>query len=155
MNALSRAVLFIVAAFSLIVIAIAPLRAAEPAPAQIQPLSEEQIQAFSDRIEKARQRMQLSDEQETALTPIITESVRERAAVLQRYGFSRENRPDLNFRQKLSLRKEMDVLHHNTNEQVAKILTEEQMREWRKIQEEARAHMRDWVLKRDSANNGE
>ncbi len=155
MNALSRAALFIVVAFSLIAIATTPLRAEEMALVEIQSLSDEQIQAFADRIEEARQRLQLSNEQETALTPIITESVRERVAVLQRYGFSRENRPDLSFRQKLGLRKEMNVLRDNTNEQVAAILTEEQMREWRKIQEEARARMRDWVLKRDNANNGE
>lgn len=155
MNGLSRTVLFIVAAFSLIVIATEPLRAEELAAHQIHSLSEEQIQTLANRIEEARARLQLSDEQETALIPIITESVRERAAVLQRYGFSRGHRPDLSFREKLSLRKEMNILRDKTNEQVAQILAEEQMREWRKIQEEARARMRNWVLKRDNASNGE
>ena len=120
------------------------------AAAQEQRFSDEQIAQIEERVAATRERLQLTPEQQAALEPILTASVEQRLAVLQSYGFSGEERPKLSFRQKLSLRKEMQAIREKTESEVAGVLSEEQLAEYKKIQDENREQLRARLQNRNS-----
>ena len=120
------------------------------AAAQEQRFSDEQIAQIEERVAATRERLQLTPEQQAALEPILTASVEQRLAVLQSYGFSGEDRPKLSFRQKLSLRKEMQAIREKTESEVAGVLSEEQLAEYKKIQDENREQLRARLQNRNS-----
>ena len=120
------------------------------AAAQDRRLTDEQIAQIEERVAATRQRLQLTPEQQAALEPILTASAEQRVAVLQSYGFSGETRPKLSFRQKLSLRKEMQAIREKTEGQVAEVLSAEQLAEYKKIQEENREQLRARLQNRNS-----
>lgn len=120
------------------------------AAAQEQRFSDEQIAQIEERVAATRERLQLTPEQQAALEPILTASVEQRLAVLQSYGFSGEDRPKLSFRQKLSLRNEMQAIREKTESEVAGVLSEEQLAEYKKIQDENREQLRARLQNRNS-----
>ena len=120
------------------------------AAAQEQRFSDEQIAQIEERVAATRERLQLTPEQQAALEPILTASVEQRLAVLQSYGFSGEDRPKLSFRQKLSLRNEMQAIREKTESEVAGVLSKEQLAEYKKIQDENREQLRARLQNRNS-----
>ena len=111
-------------------------------------LSDEQLEQFSQRWDTARQRLNLTEEQEEQVKPILKENSKQRRAMLQRYGIHQgQAKPALSFSQKRSLLKESRALKNETNSKVGKILSEEQMVEYKKIQDEARTLLKEKMRK--------
>lgn len=123
---------------------------ASAAQAQERQFTEEQIAEIEARIKATRARLQLTPEQEEQIAPILIENFKERVAVLQAYGFSRDVTPKLTFRQKLALRKELNAIRKNAEEHVETILSDRQMAEFRKIQDEMRERFRERLKNRRS-----
>ncbi|WP_417320044.1 hypothetical protein [Emcibacter sp.] len=122
--------------------------AMSPANAEQRQWTEEQAQAFMERMEATRARLDLSPAQEEELGHILRTSYQERLQVLQKYGFSRGVRPDLKMREKISLGRDMKKIREKTEGLVGEILSEGQMREFRKIQDENRDRFREQMKNR-------
>jgi len=86
--------------------------------------------------------LRLTDQQQEQVLPILRANSEANLRILQRYGFSRGNRPDLSLRQKLSLRREFYAQRDETNERLSRVLSRDQMRIMEEIQDENRARMR-------------
>jgi Spy/CpxP family protein refolding chaperone len=82
-----------------------------------------------------KNRLNLTDEQEAKIRPIIEEQSKNRAALIEKYrGQGREGMG--------SLRNELQELNQRTENQLQSILTKEQMEEYQKMQTEEREQMR-------------
>ena len=106
------------------------------AAAQDQRVTDDQIAQVQERVDATRARLNLTPEQEQTLTPILTDSVEQRLGVLASYGFGDGANPKLSLRQKLSLRRELVEIRDATDAQVVGVLNEEQLAEYRTIQDE-------------------
>jgi Spy/CpxP family protein refolding chaperone len=90
-----------------------------------------------------KNRLNLTDEQEARIRPIIEEQIKNRAALIEKYqGHGREGRR--------FLRNELQELNQNTENQLQSILTKEQMEKYRKMQAEEREQMREGFRSRRS-----
>ena len=101
------------------------------------------------RIEEAKLRLNLSDEQLEQLTPVLEQSVDAQRTIMASYGIDLDDLNDpgapkqrLGFRQAREMRGEMEAVRANTFGQLEGILTDEQLDEFRRMQEERRAEMR-------------
>ncbi len=124
------------------------LLAAQPAAGEERQLDEEQRAQIAQRIEEVRGRLNLSEDQKAAIEPLLTANLEERRTVMEKYGLDEDGAAGLSRRERSALAKELRALREKTNEQMAEILTEEQMREWTAIQEENRKRMRERMRKR-------
>lgn len=141
----SRIVLAATAAFTVGAVVIGqPIHhAAAQSPAAIErSISDTQITEMDARMQATRERLALTGEQSEALRPILAGSFEQRVAVLKSYGFSQGIKPKLSFRQKLALRDDMSDLREATNAEVSQILSADQMKEFRKMQDENRERLR-------------
>lgn len=102
-----------------------------------------QIQQIEQHVEYVRQRLKLTEVQRTDLEPILSKSFEDRMNFLNSYGFSKETRPQLSFREKRALRRDMNDLRDRTEQAVSVILNDQQMDGFLKIQEENRKRMRE------------
>ncbi len=108
-------------------------------------LSNEQREKINQRIEKIKVRLQLTEEQQKKVIPVLKEHRKARRAILKKYGINRKNsdqKPNLSFQQKLSLRKDLKNLQAKTKASLSTILSPKQMDEYDKIQEEWRKKLR-------------
>ena len=86
-------------------------------------------------ISDMKSRLNLTDEQETKIRPIIEEQIKKRNALIEKYqGQGHQGRE--------SLRSEMQALGKSTEDQLQPILTKEQMGNYQKMQDEERQNMR-------------
>ena len=110
--------------------------------------AEDRAAQVERRIETARERLALTDEQAEAVVPILKAGAEKQAAVLDRHGIDldsrarRDGEARLGLRALRKLRGEMDAVRAETIEQLADVLTGEQVDEYRKIQDENRSEMR-------------
>ncbi|WP_129648135.1 hypothetical protein [Peristeroidobacter agariperforans] len=104
-------------------------------------LSEEQRAQMEARLEEVRTRLDLSAEQQAQLQPILRASFEKRLALLDAYGLNRDGGQRPSFQQMRALRGEMTELREATERQVAAVLDERQMAEFRKIQDEMREQL--------------
>ncbi len=110
--------------------------------AQSQQVSDEQIEQIIERIEETKARLNLSDEQAEEVRPIFEENVQSSLEILKSYGFERGQKPKLNFRKKLALRRDMNEVRDNTDNKLKTILTDAQMQEYAIIRDERRKELR-------------
>ena len=101
------------------------------------------------RIEEAKVRLNLSDEQLEQLAPVLEQSTNAQRTIMASYGIDLDDLNDpgapkqrLGFRQAREMRGEMEAVRANTFGQLEGILTDEQLDEFRRMQEERRAEMR-------------
>ena len=98
------------------------------------------------RVGEIRERLALTGEQAGAALPILRAALEQHRAVLTAHGFDPHaraggaERPGLRTLRKL--RRDMDAVRAETAEKLAKVLDEEQLAEYRKIQDENRREMR-------------
>ena len=85
-------------------------------------------------IARMKTRLKLTDEQETKVRPIILKSLEEQLKLLDKYSTS--DRSSVR-----ALRKELREHHISVEEKLSKILTAEQLVEFRKLQEERRRNL--------------
>ena len=103
------------------------------------------------RVGEARERLQLSDEQVDQLLPFLRESFDSTQAVLEEHGINVRNMAEggsnrrLNFRQLRALRGDLDQVQETMFDKIEELdfLSEEQFAEFKKIQEEQRAALRE------------
>jgi hypothetical protein len=127
------------------VLALTPA-AAVPAQAQSEMnLTDSQREEIQSRLDSAAERLGLTDQQREQVLPILRANTEANLRILQRYGFSRGNRPDLSLRQKLSLRREFSAQRDETNERLSRVLSRDQMRIMDEIQDENREQMRERI----------
>ena len=82
-----------------------------------------------------KSRLNLTDEQEAKIRPIIEEQIKKRNVLIEKYqGQGRQGRE--------SLRGEMQALGKSTEDQLQPILTKEQLGDYQKMQEEERQNIR-------------
>jgi Spy/CpxP family protein refolding chaperone len=89
-------------------------------------------------ISEMKERLNLTEEQAVQFHPIMEEYIEKRLALVQKCGGK-----DLGGMR--SLRNEMQELREKTEKQLETILTETQMEEFRKMQDEQRKKMRDKI----------
>ena len=119
---------------------------ASPLYAQTAASSEEARERIRAQIEESLERLQLTEEQRETVRPILDESFTQRLAVLEKHGIDLENqganeRPG--FRTMRKLGKDMDKVRKDTEEQLQAVLTADQMKVWKEMEEERRARMRE------------
>lgn len=112
-----------------------------------------QAMAEDDRAAMAKEQMQqtferldLTDEQIEQVRPVLEKSAAEQQEILARYGIDLEapqsssEKPGR--RQLMAMRKGMEPVRKNTLTELGEILSDEQLEELKRIQEERRAEMR-------------
>ena len=104
---------------------------------------------FEQRMEEARTRLDLSDEQVEAFSPVLKDSITEQRRILSNYGVNLDDRSDtagrLGIRQARAMRKELEEVRADTQSALKPILNDEQLDEFQRMQEERRAEMRERI----------
>lgn len=106
--------------------------------AESRTLSESQKQRLAD----TSARLNLSASQEEQVKPILRASMQKQKSILNSYGFSQSKKPNLSFRQKLSLRDELSAQRNETNSKLSRILSKSQIQTLANIQAEQREKMK-------------
>ena len=108
------------------------------------------------RLAQAQARLNLSEEQLDQMAPVLEESLAERRTILSSYGINLDNpgnssqRPG--FRQARAMRGELEAVRADTLARLEGILSKEQLDEFKRMQEEQRAEMRERIRGGTSAN---
>ena len=109
---------------------------------------------LEDRIEQTKQRLNLTDEQLAQIEPSLESSLEAKALVLENHGIDldpdvpRDQRERPGFRKMRAVSKDLQAVREETATEMAEILTDEQMEEYRKIQEERRVALRERIRAR-------
>lgn len=106
----------------------------------------ERAAEIQQRIQDMFVRLDVTEDQQAELEPIIRDNMDQRRALMEAAGLGDGGRP--NRRKMMGLRDDMQALRADTESKVAEILTEEQMAEFRVIQQENQAQMREQMQAR-------
>ena len=106
---------------------------------------------LQQRLDDARERLQLSDEQIEQLLPVLGENFDSTRVVLEKHGINLLSRAEgdsnrrLNLRQLRSLSRDLDEVREAMFKKIEELgfLSDEQFAEFKKIQEEQRAALRE------------
>lgn len=123
---------------------------ATPAGAQ-EPEADERLAELQQRLDEARERLKLSDEQIEQLLPVLRENFDSTLAVLEKHGFNVQSLAEddsdrrLNLRQLRALGGDLDEVREAMFKKIEELgfLSDEQFAEFKKIQEEQRAALRE------------
>lgn len=100
-----------------------------------------------EQMEQTVERLDLTDEQIEQVKPILEESRASQQAIMAKYGVDPESRAGsgkkLDMRQARAIRKELNEVQEDTNAELKKILSAEQLEEFEVIQQERREQMRE------------
>ena len=120
--------------------------------------SSDRAAQVEQRMEEVRERLDLSDEQLQQMMPVIEESISKRRAILSSYGIDPEKRTDikgqLGLRKALAMKKELDAVRADTLQGLNGILTKEQFEEFKRMQAERQAEMRERIRGASSQRSG-
>jgi hypothetical protein len=104
---------------------------------------------FEERLEQTRVRLNLTDAQLELMAPALEESMATQQSILASYGIdledSRGPSTGLRPREAMALRRDLQSVREETLEILGGILTEEQLEEFRQIQEERSSEMRERI----------
>ena len=92
-----------------------------------------------------KDRLNLTEEQSEKFEPIILYQWEKRMAVMKKHGISRESnlsKKKIGFRQLREIKKDMDKINKEIEKKLIKVLSSDQLVEYKKIQEENRIEMR-------------
>ena len=106
------------------------------------PVSANQQSDFSA---KLKARLNLTDEQAEQIEPILMAHIEKRMGVMQKHGISqgaRSSGKQVGFRQLRGVKRDMDKINKQVERQLASVLNKEQLKEYKRIQEQQRAEMR-------------
>lgn len=111
-----------------------------PATAQAQnrTMSEASQQQLEQRIADVSAELKLTDSQKDQVKPILRTSMQKQMGILNRYGISRSEKPNLSFREMRSLRSELSAQRNDTNSKLSQILSKSQMQTLANIQAKQR-----------------
>ncbi|MEO0422261.1 MAG: hypothetical protein AAF184_08005 [Pseudomonadota bacterium] len=105
-----------------------------------------QQEELQQRLADVAERLELTEEQKVQIEPIITESFAQQQQLLRKYGIDpsgQGGRPSP--RTARQLRGDMQDLRENTRQQLDGILSETQMEEFARLQDEMRTQMRNKI----------
>lgn len=106
---------------------------------------------IESRLEETKVRLNLTEEQVDQVFPVLENSANERQAILAKYGVDLEN-PELSgklgMRQARAMKRELDAVGVETLASIEGILTEAQIKEFKQLQEERQAKMREQMRSR-------
>ncbi|WP_428409795.1 hypothetical protein [Hyphococcus sp.] len=119
-------------------------------PRERPPLTDEQRAQMAERLEEIQTRLNLSEAQRTELEPVLRRNFEKRAEILKRYGVSKDGNSRLGFKKARALKNDLEKARKTNEAEVARILDERQMAEYRKIQEETREEFRQRMRERRS-----
>ena len=115
-------------------------------------LSDEQLALVEERIQEARERLNLTDEQTDQVVPILRAGFEALLVVLEEHGIDIENRSGERNRPRLRqlrrLNRDLEEVRERTVEQLSDVLSDEQIEVYRELQEERRQALRARVLER-------
>ncbi|WP_444892775.1 hypothetical protein ACJJIQ_23860 [Microbulbifer sp. ANSA003] len=98
---------------------------------------------LAERLEATKAKLNLSDEQVEKVKPILESANEQRRQVLAKYGVNIESPSGaiqkMSFREKRQLGKEMAAIRKSTLSEMSTVLTDQQLAEFKKLQEENRA----------------
>jgi Spy/CpxP family protein refolding chaperone len=101
---------------------------------------------FEERLAEAKERLDLSDEQLEQVKPVMQEATEAQRSILARYGIDLEAEGGsgnaLGMREARKLRQDLSKVRADTLEKLDGILTDEQLDEFKKLQEERRQEMK-------------
>ena len=106
---------------------------------------------LEQRYAEVRERLELTDEQAARIEPIIASGAEATRRVLEENGIDPEARAASGKRSRLSLRKKRAIaqdlrkIQADVLDDMSEILTEEQLAEYAKMQEERRSKMREQI----------
>ena len=111
--------------------------------------ADEQRPDPEQRIEQMATRLDLTDEQIDQVTPVLQDSMERQRSILSSYGIDLDS-PDaqpgkLGMRKARAMRKELDAVRTDTLDELELILSDEQLAEFERIQEERRTEMRERI----------
>jgi Spy/CpxP family protein refolding chaperone len=110
--------------------------AAMTAFAQQPAASEDRAAQARERLAQIQSRLKLTPEQTEKLKPIVQKEVEELRAVRDKHA------SDTSRRGKMNMLREMKGVQEKYQDQIAAVLTPEQMNEWKKIKEERKQEMK-------------
>ena len=112
----------------------------------------EQLEELRQRLEEARTRLDLTDEQVEQVRPILRAGSEALLGVLQEHGIDLRDRSGganrLRFRQLRRLQRDLEAVREQTLEDLDEVLTDEQLEIYKEIQEENRQAMRERLRQR-------
>tara|TARA_B100001142_G_scaffold60622_1_gene59701 strand:- start:255 stop:653 length:399 start_codon:yes stop_codon:yes gene_type:complete len=103
------------------------------------------VTASNDVYSLIKDRLNLTEEQSEKFEPIILYQWEKRMAVMKKHGISRESnlsKKKIGFRQLREIKKDMDKINKEIEKKLIKVLNNDQLVEYKKIQEENRIEMR-------------
>lgn len=103
------------------------------------------VTASNDVYSLIKDRLNLTEEQSEKFEPIILYQWEKRMAVMKKHGISRESnlsKKKIGFRQLREIKKDMDKINKEIEKKLIKVLSSDQLVEYKKIQEENRIEMR-------------
>jgi hypothetical protein len=102
---------------------------------------------IQEQMQQTFERLELTDEQIEQVKPVLEESAASRQAILLSYGMDPESRQGSaekpGVRKMRAMRKEMHAVRDNTLAELELILSDEQLEEFKRIQGERQAEMRE------------
>lgn len=114
-----------------------------------QQVDPDRLAELEARIEQTKQRLNLTDQQVAQIEPVLESSFEASMLVLEDHGIDltvpRDQRERPGFRKIRAIAKDLKAVREETAEEMAEILTDEQMKEYREIQEERRAELREQI----------
>ena len=117
-----------------------------------QQVDPDRVAELEARAEQTRERLGLTDEQVARIEPILESSFEASMLVLENHGIDlevpRDQRERPSFRTMRAIGSDLKAVRQETAEEMAEILTDVQMEEFRKIQEERRAELRERIRAR-------
>lgn len=118
-----------------------------PQHVKAQNVDQESVQTqLAEEAAELKERLNLTEDQIEQMRPVLENSVERRLAILEKYDIDLENRdPDKKkpgYRTLRKMRKDMNKSREQTNKELSNILSDEQLKEYKKIQDERKDKMR-------------
>ncbi len=112
----------------------------------------ERLEIFQQRLEEARTRLDLTDEQVEQVRPVLRTEFEALSEVLQEYGIDLQDRSGgagrLGFLRLRRLQRDVSAVREQTLEELDEMLTDAQLEAYKEIQEENRQAMRERLRQR-------
>jgi hypothetical protein len=122
------------------------LLTATPLRAQADEVSDLMRARINAQIQESMEQLQLSEEQQEVVRPILEENFTKRLAVMAKYGLDPQSMMEGDRPGRRTLRRmrnDIDEVSKNTEEQLKTVLTDEQIDLWNEMEEERRSRMRE------------
>ena len=140
----------------------AVLFAASPPAGAAQERGGEQLAQLQERLDEARARLKLTDEQTVQVRPILRAGMEKQVAVLEKHGIDpqgegtarRGRAPERRLRELRALGDDLEAVRKETRKQLKDVLSKEQFKEFKKLQEENREAMRQLIRERNEGASG-